>query len=232
MLYNLLKTDFLLKGGVIMKKVLAIILLSLLSIVSCTTAADGTRKVSKTGVGAGIGAAAGAVIGQAIGKDTKGTLIGTAGGAAVGAAIGNIFDRQEKELKDKLKGTGVEVRRTGEGEIKLTAPENITFDLNSYVVKPQFRGTLDSVATVLKTYPDSTIIVSGHTDTSGNDAINNPLSVNRANSVESYLESQGISSSRITSRGYGSKQPIASNATEAGRAQNRRVEIAIIANQQ
>ena len=212
-----------------MKKVLAIILLSLLSIVSCTTAADGTRKVSKTGVGAGIGAAAGAVIGQAIGKDTKGTLIGTAGGAAVGAAIGNIFDRQEKELKDKLKGTGVEVRRTGEGEIKLTAPENITFDLNSYVVKPQFKGTLDSVATVLKTYPDSTIIVSGHTDTSGNDAINNPLSVNRANAVKSYLESEGISSSRIASRGYGSKQPIASNATAAGRAQNRRVEIAIIA---
>ena len=210
-----------------MKKVLAIILLSLLSIVSCTTAADGTRKVSKTGVGAGIGAAAGAVIGQAIGKDTKGTLIGT----AVGAAIGNIFDRQEKELKDKLKGTGVEVRRTGEGEIKLTAPENITFDLNSYVVKPQFRGTLDSVATVLKTYPDSTIIVSGHTDTSGNDAINNPLSVNRAASVASYLQSQGIASSRMTYRGYGSKMPIASNATEAGRAQNRRVEIAIIANQ-
>ena len=232
MLYNLLKTDFLLKGGVIMKKVLAIILLSLLSIVSCTTAADGTRKVSKTGVGAGIGAAAGAVIGQAIGKDTKGTLIGTAGGAAVGAAIGNIFDRQEKELRNKLKGTGVDVKRTGEGEIKLTAPENITFDINSYVIKTQFRNTLDSVATVLKTYPDSTIVVSGHTDTTGNDAINNPLSVNRANSVETYLESQGISSSRITSRGYGSKQPIASNSTEAGRAQNRRVEIAIIANQQ
>ena len=215
-----------------MKKVLAIILLSLLTVVSCTTATDGTRKVSKTGVGAGIGAAAGAVIGQVIGKDTKGTLIGTAGGAAVGAAIGNIFDRQEKELRNKLKGTGVDVKRTGEGEIKLTAPENITFDLNSYVIKPQFKNTLDSVATVLKTYPDSTIVVSGHTDTTGNDTINNPLSVNRASSVESYLESQGISSSRITSRGYGSKQPIASNATEAGRAQNRRVEIAIIANQQ
>ena len=215
-----------------MKKVLAIILLSLLTVVSCTTATDGTKKVSKTGVGAGIGAAAGAVIGQVIGKDTKGTLIGTAGGAAVGAAIGNIFDRQEKELRNKLKGPGVDVKRTGEGEIKLTAPENITFDLNSYVIKPQFKNTLDSVASVLKTYPDSTIVVSGHTDTTGNDAINNPLSVNRANSVESYLESQGISSSRITSRGYGSKQPIASNATEAGRAQNRRVEIAIIANQQ
>lgn len=215
-----------------MKKVLAIILLSLLTVVSCTTATDGTRKVSKTGVGAGIGAAAGAVIGQAIGKDTKGTLIGTAGGAAVGAAIGNIFDRQEKDLRNKLKGTGVDVKRTGEGEIKLTAPENITFDINSYVIKPQFRNTLDSVATVLKTYPDSTIVVSGHTDTTGNDAINNPLSINRASSVESYLESQGISSSRITSRGFGSKQPIASNSTEAGRAQNRRVEIAIIANQQ
>ena len=214
-----------------MKKVLAIGVLSVLALVSCTTAADGTKKVSKTGIGAGIGAAAGAAIGQVIGKDTKGTLIGTAGGAAVGAAIGNIFDRQEKELKDKLQGTGVDVKRTGEGEIKLTAPENITFDTNSYVVKPQFKNTLDSVATVLKTYPDSTIIVSGHTDTTGTDAINNPLSLNRASSVASYLESQGISTSRITSRGYGSKQPIASNATEAGRAQNRRVEIAIIANQ-
>ena len=214
-----------------MKKVLAITMLSALALVSCTTAADGTKKVSKTGIGAGIGAAAGAAIGQVIGKDTKGTLIGTAGGAAVGAAIGNIFDRQEKELKDKLQGTGVDVKRTGEGEIKLTAPENITFDTNSYVVKPQFKNTLDSVATVLKTYPDSTIIVSGHTDTTGTDAINNPLSVNRASSVASYLESQGISTSRITSRGYGSKQPVASNATLAGRAQNRRVEIAIIANQ-
>lgn len=210
-----------------MKKVLAITMLSALALISCTTAADGTKKISKTG----IGAAAGAAIGQVIGKDTKGTLIGTAGGAAVGAAIGNIFDRQEKELKDKLQGTGVDVKRTGEGEIKLTAPENITFDTNSYVVKPQFRKTLDSVATVLNTYPDSTIVVSGHTDTTGTDAINNPLSVNRASSVASYLESQGISTSRITSRGYGSKQPIASNATEAGRAQNRRVEIAIIANQ-
>lgn len=214
-----------------MKKVLAIGVLSVLALASCTTAADGTKKVSKTGIGAGIGAAAGAAIGQVIGKDTKGTLIGTAGGAAVGAAIGNIFDRQEKELKDKLQGTGVDVKRTGEGEIKLTAPENITFDTNSYVVKPQFKNTLDSVATVLKTYPDSTIIVSGHTDTTGTDAINNPLSLNRASSVASYLESQGISTSRITSRGYGSKQPVASNATLAGRAQNRRVEIAIIANQ-
>lgn len=87
-----------------MKKIIAAILLTVITAISCTTAADGTKKVSKTGIGAGIGAAAGAAIGQAIGRDTKGTLIGTAGGAAVGAVIGNIFDRQEKELKDKLKG--------------------------------------------------------------------------------------------------------------------------------
>ena len=100
------------------KKVFASVMLLMLAAVSCTTAADGTRKASKTGIGAGIGAAAGAAIGQLIGKDTKGTVIGTAAGTAVGAAIGNIFDRQEKALKEKLAGTGVEVKRTGEGEIK------------------------------------------------------------------------------------------------------------------
>ena len=212
------------------KKVFASVMLLMLTAVSCTTAADGTRKASKTGIGAGIGAAAGAAIGQIIGKDTKGTVIGTAAGTAVGAAIGNIFDRQEKALKEKLAGTGVEVKRTGEGEIKLTAPENITFDTNSYVVKPQFRKTLDSVAAVLKEYSDTHIVISGHTDNTGNDAINNPLSENRAAAVESYLAGKGVSSSRMTSAGYGSTQPIASNSTAGGRAQNRRVEIRIEAN--
>lgn len=210
-----------------MKKILAVLMLSLILAVSCTTAADGTKKISKTGIGAGIGAAAGAAIGQIIGKDTKGTVIGTAGGAAVGAAIGNIFDRQEKELKDRLDGTGIDVERTGEGEIKITAPENITFDINSSVVKDKFKNSLVSVADVLKKYPDSNIIVSGHTDSTGNDSINEPLSRNRAASVEAYLVSQGVSTSRITSVGYGSRQPIASNSTESGRAENRRVEIEI-----
>ena len=213
-----------------MKKILALLMMTLLAI-SCTTAPDGTKKVSKTGIGAGIGAAAGAVIGQAIGKDTKGTLIGTAGGAAVGAVIGNIFDRQEKELKNKLDGSGVKVERTGEGEIKLTAPENITFDTNSSVIKSRFTGSLNSVADVLKKYPDSNIVVSGHTDSTGNDSINNPLSVNRAAAVKAYLVGAGVAGSRVTSVGYGSKQPIASNSTANGRAQNRRVEIKIVAKQ-
>ncbi len=212
-----------------MKKILALVLLTLLMAVSCTTAEDGTTKVSKTGIGAGVGAAAGAVIGQVIGKDTKGTAIGAAGGAALGAVIGNIFDRQEKELKTKLEGTGVDVERTGEGEIKITAPENITFDTNSSVIKSVFKSSLDSVSTVLKEYPDSNIIISGHTDSTGNDSINNPLSENRAKSVEAHLASKGVSRSRITAVGYGSKRPVASNSTASGREQNRRVEIKIVA---
>ena len=203
-----------------MKKILALLMMTLLAI-SCTTAPDGTKKVSKTGIGAGIGAAAGAVIGQAIGKDTKGTLRGTAVGAAVGAVIGNIFDRQEKELKNKLDGSGV----------KVTAPENITFDTYISVIKSRFTGSLNSVADVLKKYPDSNIVVSGHTDSTGNDSINNPLSVNRAAAVKAYLVGAGVAGSRVTSVGYGSKQPVASNSTANGRAQNRRVEIKIVAKQ-
>ena len=202
-----------------------------LIVVSCTTTNPETGKTqaSKTTIGAGAGAAAGAVLGQIIGKDTKGTVIGTAAGAAVGAVIGNIFDKQEAKLREDLKGTGVEVTRTAEGEIKLVAPENVTFATNSSTISSRFTNTLDSIASVLKEYPDSNITVSGHTDSTGNDAINNPLSVNRANSVANYLKQEGIASSRITAVGYGSKQPIASNSTSDGRAQNRRVEIKITA---
>ncbi len=202
-----------------------------LIVVSCTTTNPETGKTqaSKTTIGAGAGAAAGAVLGQIIGKDTKGTVIGTAAGAAVGAVIGNVFDKQEAKLREDLKGTGVEVTRTAEGEIKLVAPENVTFATNSSTISSRFTNTLDSIASVLKEYPDSNITVSGHTDSTGNDAINNPLSVNRANSVASYLRQEGVASSRITAVGYGSKQPIASNSTSDGRAQNRRVEIKITA---
>ena len=197
-----------------------------LIVVSCTTTNPETGKTqaSKTTIGAGAGAAAGAVLGQIIGKDTKGTVIGTAAGAAVGAVIGNVFDKQEAKLREDLKGTGVEVTRTAEGEIKLVAPENVTFATNSSTISSRFTNTLDSIASVLKEYPDSNITVSGHTDSTGNDAINNPLSVNRANSVANYLKQEGIASSRITAVGYGSKQPVASNSTSDGRAQNRRVE--------
>lgn len=215
-----------------MKKMVASILLVLTLIVSCTTVdQNGNTKINNTTIGAGIGAAAGAVLGQLIGKDTKGTLIGTAGGAAVGTAIGAIFDKQERDLRNSLSGTGVEVKRTGEGEIKLVAPENITFDVNSATVKPVFQKTLSEVSTVLNEYKNSTIVISGHTDSTGTDAINNPLSENRAKAVSIQLISNGVANSRITTIGYGSKSPVASNTTAEGRAQNRRVEIKIVANQ-
>lgn len=213
------------------KKIITTLALSLI-VVSCTTVNPETGKTqaSKTTVGTGVGAATGAILGQIIGKDSKGTVIGGAAGAAVGAVIGNIFDKQEAKLREDLKGTGVEVTRTSEGEIKLVAPENVTFPTNSSTLAPKFTNTLDSIASVLNEYKDSTIVVSGHTDSTGNDAINNPLSVNRANSVATYLKQRGISSSRITTVGFGSRQPIASNSTSEGRAQNRRVEIKITAN--
>ena len=213
------------------KRLIAILALSL-AVVSCTTVNPETGKtqVSKTTVGTGVGAAAGAIIGQIVGQDTKGTVIGGAAGAAVGAVIGNIFDKQEAKLREELKGTGVEVTRTEEDEIKLVAPENVTFATNSSTLSPRFTTTLNSIASVLNEYKDTTIIVSGHTDSTGNDAINNPLSVNRANSVANYLKQNGVASSRITSVGYGSRQPIATNSTADGRAQNRRVEISISAN--
>ena len=175
-----------------------------LIVVSCTTTNPETGKTqaSKTTIGAGAGAAAGAVLGQIIGKDTKGTVIGTAAGAAVGAVIGNVFDKQEAKLREDLKGTGVEVTRTAEGEIKLVAPENVTFATNSSTISSRFTNTLDSIASVLKEYPDSNITVSGHTDSTGNDAINNPLSENRAKSVKAYLTGRGVSGSRINSIGY------------------------------
>jgi outer membrane protein OmpA-like peptidoglycan-associated protein len=214
-----------------MKNKFIITLALSLIVVSCTTTnpETGRTQPSKTTIGTGAGAAAGAVIGQIIGKDTKGTVIGTAAGAAVGAVIGNIFDKQEAKLREDLKGTGVEVTRTADDEIKLVAPENVTFATNSSTISSRFTNTLDSIASVLAEYPDSNIIVSGHTDSTGNDSINNPLSVNRANSVANYLKQRGISSSRVSAVGYGSKQPIASNSTADGRAQNRRVEIKITA---
>ena len=121
-----------------------------LIVVSCTTTNPETGKTqaSKTTIGAGAGAAAGAVLGQIIGKDTKGTVIGTAAGAAVGAVIGNVFDKQEAKLREDLKGTGVEVTRTAEGEIKLVAPENVTFATNSSTISSRFTNTLDSIASV------------------------------------------------------------------------------------
>jgi outer membrane protein OmpA-like peptidoglycan-associated protein len=198
---------------------------------ACVTNPEtGEREVSTKGViGGVIGAVVGYFGGDVIGgrRDRTAKAIGAGVGAVAGAAIGTYMDKQEKELRDKTEGTGVVIEREGD-ELLLTMPAGITFPINSYDIQPQFRSTLDQVAQTLVSYPNTLIDVYGHTDPSGGDAINIPLSNNRAESVASYLSARGVARARIATQGFGSSQPIADNGTEAGRAQNRRVELRIV----
>lgn len=189
----------------------------------------GESKVSKTAWGTGIGAAAGAGIG-ALAGGKKGALIGAGVGAVGGAATGGYMDIQARKLRAELVGTGVQVKQV-DGRIYLIMPGNITFDTNEAVIKNGFTPVLDSVAKVIKEYNKTLVQVYGYTDNTGSAATNNALSLRRANSVANYLRLRGVNGNRIITDGLGSANPIASNASAAGREQNRRVEIALI-NQQ
>ena len=189
----------------------------------------GESKVAKTAWGTGIGAAAGAGIGALIGGK-KGALIGAGIGAATGAAGGGYMDYQAAQLRKELTGTGVQVKEI-DGRIYLVMPGNITFDTNQAFIKQSFQPVVISISKVLKEYDKTLVQVNGYTDNTGSDAINNPLSVKRANAIADFLKIQGVAASRIIANGYGSANPIASNATAAGREQNRRVEIVLINNQ-
>lgn len=178
-----------------------------------------------------IGAAVGAVAGAASGGDAterrQRATVGAAAGAAVGAGIGVYQDRQEAALRRQMEGTGVEVERQGDN-IMLNMPSGITFDFAKYDLKPEFRPVLDNLATTLNEYNQTRIEVTGHTDSVGSDAANMTLSQNRANSVAGYLGSRGVASSRMVVTGAGESRPVASNDTDAGRAENRRVEITLV----
>jgi outer membrane protein OmpA-like peptidoglycan-associated protein len=189
----------------------------------------GERQISKAAIGAGLGVALGAGAGALVGGKHNRTeaIVGAGIGAIAGGAIGAYMDKQERELRAKTAGTDVEVVRKGD-EILLNIPSGITFATNSYAIEPQFRKTLDDVASTLASYNQTYIDVYGHTDSTGNDSINIPLSQNRAQSVANYLSSHGVASARIGTKGFGASQPIASNATVEGRQQNRRVEIKIV----
>lgn len=205
---------------------------ALLSTTACTTNAEGERRVSTKGaIGGVVGAVAGYFGGDLIGgrRDRTEKILGAGIGAVAGAAVGTYMDRQERELRDKTAGTGVEIDRQGD-ELLLTMPAGITFPINRYDIQPQFRSTLDQVATTLAAYPSTMIDVYGHTDPSGGDSINVPLSQNRAGSVADYLAARGVRRERIATEGFGSSQPLAGNdnSTEAERAANRRVEIRIV----
>lgn len=161
------------------------------------------------------------------GRDSRnGALIGAGIGALAGGAIGNYMDNQEAELRAQLQGTGISVTRVGD-RIILNMPSNITFATDQDQVMPQFYPTLNSVAIVLRKFEKTLIDVNGHTDSTGSVAHNEALSERRASSVANYLNSQGVDPRRVSALGFGPSQPVASNATADGRAQNRRVEIQI-----
>ncbi len=188
---------------------------------------------TKTQTGAVVGTAGGAVVGGAIGKvagsTAKGAIIGAVVGGVAGAIIGSQMDQQAKELEQNIKGARVE--RVGEG-IQVTFDSGLLYDFDSDVVRPEARTNLRELALSLEKYSGSNLLIIGHTDQLGSEEYNQRLSERRANAAASYLISQGVSGSRIATRGLGETEPVASNETELGRQANRRVEVAIFASEE
>ncbi len=211
------------------KKLAASLIVASLASACTTNPYTGEQQAGKSATYGAAGLAAGALTGYLTGKDTKSTLIGAAVGGAAGGGYGYYRDVQEKKLREILNGTGVQVKKDG-NNLKLIMPGNITFPSGQFDLKSSFFKTLNSVALILKEFDKSKIAVSGHTDSNGDASKNNILSQERAGAVAEYLASQGVDSSRISAFGAGSSQPIASNKSDAGKAQNRRVEINIIPN--
>jgi outer membrane protein OmpA-like peptidoglycan-associated protein len=188
----------------------------------------GEQQTSKAVKGATIGAVAGAVAGLLTkGDKLDNALIGAGVGALAGGGVGYYMDVQEKKLRDKLAGTGVSVTRNGDN-ITLNLPSNVTFGSNSADLNSAFYNTLDGVSLVLKEYDKTVIEVAGHTDNTGSDQYNKSLSERRASTVAGYLSSHGIKQARLLTVGAGESYPVASNASESGRSQNRRVELTIV----
>lgn len=200
---------------------------ALLALAACTTNPEtGRQELSRAGAGALIGSGGGALLGAVLGgrNNRTETIVGAGIGAIAGAAVGSYMDRQERELRKATAGTGIEVEREGD-EITLRMPSNVTFDFNSAMLRPEFRTSLQDVAQTLNTYPSTFVDVMGHTDSIGSAPVNQRLSEERARSVALALQSLGVNDARIATRGFGYNVPVASNDTEEGRAQNRRVEI-------
>jgi outer membrane protein OmpA-like peptidoglycan-associated protein len=192
----------------------------------------GMSKTTKGGlIGAGTGAAAGAILGRVIGggRGTAiGAIVGAAAGGTTGAIIGRKMDKAAEDLQRDMKNARVE--RVGEG-IKITFDSGILFDTNSANLRPASEADVAKMAAVLQKYPDTNVLIEGHTDNTGSDAINQPLSERRAQAVATSTIAKGVAASRITTQGYGSSQPVADNSTAEGKQANRRVEVAIYANE-
>ncbi|MFV0537428.1 MAG: OmpA family protein [Dysgonomonas sp.] len=208
---------------------LAAIMLACLVILSSCGASN---TVKGTGIGAGAGGALGAGIGAIIGGGKGaawGAGIGAVVGGSAGAIIGNKMDKQKKEL-EQINGAQVESINDGQA-IKVTFESGILFPTNSSTLNAASQNALSNFAVSLVNNPDTDVQIYGHTDNTGSDAINNPLSEKRAQAVYNFLQTKGVSGTRMASQGFGSTQPVADNSTSAGKAQNRRVEVYILPNE-
>jgi outer membrane protein OmpA-like peptidoglycan-associated protein len=214
-----------------MYKFFASLLIALLAVTPAF--ADTASERDKTKKGAVIGGVAGAIVGGVLGNNRgsgngkRGAAIGGVVGAATGAIVGAMMDKQERELRQI---EGVNVTRVDDDELKVTVKNEVLFDTNSTTLRSASRDSLQEMADVFEKYPDTTIVVEGHADSTGSESYNQRLSERRANSVAGYLENMGVRGSRIDAVGFGESQPRASNNTASGRQLNRRVEIHIRAN--
>ena len=207
------------------KNVLATSVLVAFTLSGC---ANMTETQKGTAKGAGIGAVGGAVIG-AVAGGKKGAVIGAAVGGVAGGVAGNVWSKrmqdQKKQMEEATAGTGVAVTQTPDNRLKLDIPSDISFDVGRADIKSNFRSVLDTFASGLVKNPASTVTIIGHTDSSGTDAVNNPLSINRAAAARDYLTTRGVALNRFTIDGRGSREPLVANDTAANKAKNRRVEI-------
>jgi len=216
-----------------MKKIIVTLSAISLSMAGLSGCANMNETQRDTGMGAAIGAVAGGLIGAATAGGNKGKSAAT--GAAIGAALGagggylwsQNMQKQRAEMEQATAGTGIGISQTTDNQLKVDIPADVSFDVGRYAIKPNMRPVLDRLASTLNQHPVTTVTIIGHTDSTGSDAVNDPLSVNRAASTRDYLVQRGVSAQRIAVDGRGSRQPVADNTTAAGRAMNRRVEIFI-----
>ncbi|MDI3513145.1 MAG: OmpA family protein [Gammaproteobacteria bacterium] len=214
-----------------MKKIIVTLSAVSLAMAGLSGCANMSETQRDTGMGAAIGAVAGGLIGAATAGGNKGKSAAT--GAAIGAALGagggylwsQNMQKQKAEMEQATAGTGIGVSQTADNQLKVDIPADVSFDVGRYDIKPNMRPVLDRLATTLNQHPVTTVTIIGHTDSTGSDAVNDPLSINRAAATRDYLVMRGVSAQRIAIDGRGSRQPIADNSTASGRAMNRRVEI-------
>jgi outer membrane protein OmpA-like peptidoglycan-associated protein len=197
---------------------------------AATGCADMTQTQRGTATGAGIGAGLGAILGGSTGgggggRAAKGAVIGGAAGALIGNVWSKRMEQQKQQMEQATRGTGVQVSQTQDNRLKLEIPSDVSFDTGRSDIKPNFRPVLERFAGTLNENPATTVTIIGHTDNTGSDAINQPLSIDRAAHTRDYLTMRGVSPNRIVVDGRGEREPVAANSDPAGRARNRRVEI-------